>query len=248
MSKEIHFSSKVNNWIQSIGIILAGFWALYTFVYLQIYIPYKVEEAQLKKDVGFLNIDLYFDKSGSAKIEQSSKDAIALILHIKATNRSRKSLSIKSGYIQVWGDKIIGNTIENPAFIESVKTATEYSNAISEKYFFKKSTELVFVCSIFKNWSFQPGESAAVNRMIYLPKELFDRVEANAWVLSGPPSNHFNIKHKVTKDLNIDYVASITKNDKEILYNYDSEEFKELMIENKIGKSTSNCYFSLWND
>ena len=234
-----HISSIISNWVQIIGIILAGGWAFYTFVYLEIYLP--------SKNVSHFRIDITLGKAGESNKFNPEKNVIAVLAILNGTNTSKRKLSIVSGYLEIWGDKITDSNLDDEKFTANIPNAIEGYNAMDAKYFAGRESELLFVGSIFKNWSFEPGESNKIYRMIYLPKGIYDHIEAAAWVLSGPISSELQIKHIVKdKDL-IEYTVTINEKGKEVLYGQDDNKFKELVVDNEIGKSSSNCYLSLWD-
>lgn len=238
--EKLHLSAIVNNWVQVLGIFLAGGWALYTFAYLQIYVP--------ATKVSYFKIDLTLEKVGENKNISSGTNTVAVLAKLTGSNTSQKNLSIASGYLELWGDKIVDFQNDKEKFKSEIPGAIDDYNSMAARYFAKREGELIFVGSIFKNWSFEPGETATIYRMIYLPENIFDHVEANAWVLSGPNARDIKVNYVVKDNSQIEYTAIEREKEKETPYSQDSQNFKELMIKNKIGKSSSNCYLSLWDN
>jgi hypothetical protein len=231
--------SDINNLVQIIAIIAAGIWAFYTFVYLQIYIP--------SKNLRVFQIELTLEEVGSKAKSTSKEDVVAILAKIKGTNTSKKSLSIVSGYLEIWADKILNSRIGKKEFESNIPKAIETYNGMTATYYAKRKEELIFVGAIFSKYSFEPGESLTTYRMIYMPKRLFDHIEANAWVLSGAYESDILIKH-IVKDGFIDYSFIAKENDKQVEYSSANDtKLNELLRKKDIGKSTANFYLSLWN-
>lgn len=216
----------------------AAIWAVGAFAYNVIYIPYSqtsffVTTIELKQQNDILI-------SGNRYITP-------IIVKITGKNNSKKTLSIASAYIQVWGDQledIKDNT--NEKIIKSVHTVLdkEKQDAYTAKYIPEINSSVLFIGSLFKNWNFEPGELNSEEKIFYLPKGKFNVIEAKSFILSGPNGHDMNLIHTVDDDLILSYSTKDPKDEKKVL-SFGDPKFMEVMMKNKIGKSGSNSIIAL---
>ena len=233
MSENSRISGIINNWVQVIGIILAGIWALYTFGYKEWYLP--------RQKTSHFQIDLKLENKGIVKLENAREGANAILVKIKGTNTSDRCLYIASAYLQVWGDTILWSEIDDKDFKKIIPTIIETANTMQAKYMTKRNSQTIFYSPLFKNWSFEPDESLTTYRLFHVPHGKFDQLEAKGFVLSGPHGKDIKIKYKVTDKMDIDYMVIVEKNGKEIELSPSSKEFKKL----RMGKIRSNAFLVL---
>jgi hypothetical protein len=80
---ELSFSKELNTWVQTVGILIAAVWGVYTFIFKEIWIP---ESAPVN-----VTVDLQLNKLGvsNSTDKSGSKQLMAVQMKLSAANSNR---------------------------------------------------------------------------------------------------------------------------------------------------------------
>ena len=90
--------SILHNWSITSSFIVA-IWAVCTFVYIEVYKPYS--------QISFFSVDIELTQHDDIKISYN-ETVIPITITLTGKNNSKRRLSIVSGYVQIWGDRLEG--------------------------------------------------------------------------------------------------------------------------------------------
>jgi len=90
--KEIHI------WVQTIGIGVATFWGIYTFIHKEIFIPMNAPTS--------ISLNLQLRETGRSHIVAKKKALIAIEMKASAKNTSSKTIYLLPNIWEAYGSKV----------------------------------------------------------------------------------------------------------------------------------------------
>jgi hypothetical protein len=174
MSPERTVAQKLNTWAQTIGIVIAAAWGVYTFIYKEVMLPRSAPvnisvNLQLKK-IGF----------ASSQIQDENKSLIAVEMRVSATNPSPREVYLLPSAWIVYGHKI-GVLRERRAFTEEAITALNSGQGIYvEKHSAPVTTSVVAIGSLFADDVLKPNEAATRTVVFHVPPGRYDWLDVQA--------------------------------------------------------------------
>jgi hypothetical protein len=222
----------IKDWAQIFAIAGAALWALWTFVFAEYFKPRDLQP--------HLNLTLEMKIAGTVLLDDGT-EVISIEASIRGENTSQKRLQIASGYLEVFGDKILakGGAEFSPALVE--ESLNEDKGARSRHYNALETTELIYVATIFGDSWLEPGEKQVFNRVFRVPKARYHQLEANAYVLSGPDAHDIIVTRKVDDRFRVTYVVREKSDKNQNVYPATSDKGRELI--NAKTAQTDATYF-----
>ncbi len=163
--------------VQTTAIVLAGVWALYTFVYKEILVP--------KSAPVNVSIDLQLKKIESA--DQQSNQLVCIEMAVKAVNPSSRVAYLLPSVWFARGCKIGKLDSDDSRFIDGLSKALERSSTNSSLYFQEKHfsrSDWTFVGGggLFEKRMLKPGEAISFTLILSLPLLYYDVIRVEAYM------------------------------------------------------------------
>ena len=163
--------------VQTTAIVLAGAWALYTFVYKEILVP--------KSAPVNVSIDLQLKKIEST--DQQSNQPVCVEMAVKAVNPSSRVAYLLPSVWFARGCKIAKLDSDDGQFIDNLSTALGGSSKNSsllyfqEKHFSRSNWTFVGGGGLFEKRMLKPSEAISFTLILSLPILSYDvlRIEAH---------------------------------------------------------------------
>lgn len=231
--QERTLGEKLNTWVQTIGIIAAGIWAAYTFVYLQYLLP-KSTPINVT-----LNLQLKKIGTGSGK-----RPLVPIEMKITAINPSPRTVYLLASAWVVSGYKLI-----SPQDRKSpLKDVAQHLNSGDEEYVERHSSfgspSVVTVGSLFGDDSLQPGETVSRTVIFYVPPGKYDKLDAEVDIPNISAEDVAKVEWTYDENSGLEYSVRETRQGKPI-----KQDEIESYLNNKFGFqwATSNSVLSLWD-
>ena len=218
----------IKNWVEIIAIICAGLWAFYVFVYSE-----------------YIKATRFFDATiDMESYTSSSSGLIPVQIKIKLINHSSRRLYIEAAYFEVHGDLIEADP--NFMFSPEMYERALNDNAYTANGYKPSFSELIGGGGFLSNAWAEPKESLLVNRVIYVPNELYSQLECNIYVQSVTDPNVIDIQKTVNKDFSVDWrVKEAGKRDNPWIMTNDKTGYK--LLNNNATLERSNAFLILNN-
>jgi hypothetical protein len=173
-SRERGFDEKVNNWVQTFGIIAAAAWALYTFVYKEYWFPHSVPVN--------VSINLKLQKTGDIIQDKKYKNGLAAIeLHISANNPSSQTTFLLPSVFIIYGYKIADS---DPSLKDDI-TLLSKDRTYNMRHVALSDRAIVAVGNLLENTELKPGELVARTYVFYVPVGEYGVIEGHAYIPNG---------------------------------------------------------------
>lgn len=165
--KDPIFSGLVNSWMQSLGILVAAVWGVYTFIYLDIIVPHTSP----------VNVSLDIAAKKTLPPNNRANSFITMQVDVTAENPSTRSVSVLPGIWLAYGKKV-GYTPDESNFKENLYTALNTHNEMYvEKYMKTYDLELVAGGNLFHDNILNPKERKTRNFVFFVPNKKYDLIE-----------------------------------------------------------------------
>ena len=158
---------RINTWVQIIAIISGGIWAAYTFVYKEIVQPRLLPS--------HVSIDAELSKAGK------KNSMIAIRGKFTITNNSKRRAILLPSCFSVWGvtnvqDKKKKSDLEI-LFEKSENYIVTSQDLIITRDGLTTKKKFIVTGPIFKEWYFDPHETASRSLIFYIPDNIYDSIE-----------------------------------------------------------------------
>ena len=164
---------EVNAWVQTVGILIAAAWGVYTFVYKEMIEP---KSAPIN-----ISVDLELKKVGAADVTKrgTKKRLIPVELRVSAKNPSSREVFLLSSAWIAWGIKVTAIS-EPAAFDETVRITLEKENALEQRHAEESGVVVVAWGGLLEDTSLKPNEVATRSLIFYVPANEYDSIEVQA--------------------------------------------------------------------
>jgi len=187
------FDQRLNTWVQTIGIIVAASWGVYTFVYKEIVVPkgapINVSIAMTMKRVSDEKTDLKDLKKKYAAIE----------LTFVAENPSTRMVFLLPSAWIVYGVKI-ANLPDRSSFRTDAEIALKSDARFAELHAVPRDSTVVVIGRLFPDDVLKPGEKVVRTAIFHIPVGTYDLLDAHAMVPSARKGKAVDIKWKLSDD------------------------------------------------
>ena len=151
----------INTWVQTIAIVLAGSWALYTFFYSEVYKPSKIQ--------GTLSSKIKMTDGG---IKQGLQMIVA---NIELTNNSDRTLYTLDGYFVVYGYR--QTLVQNPYFASDLNLTLEQTDESFHSKYSQVEGEIIAGGNIFEFYDFMVDGKSSKDLIFEFPDGVFDFID-----------------------------------------------------------------------
>ncbi len=202
--KRLPFTELFSKWVQSIGIIIAAIWGVYTFIYKEIELP---QQAPIN-----ISFNLELKKAGAGKPKTS---LIPVEIHVSAKNPSSRTIYLLPSYWIAWGYKTgPKDNMDSGAFNErlaALMNAQEGQD--SERHSVSSARSIVAGGSLFSDDSLSPNETLTRTIMFYAPRDKYDSVLAQVNMPSFEAQEGLEMQWKVNEDGSVEGTLYVINKD-----------------------------------
>lgn len=179
-------SEAVRNWVQVLAFLLAGVWAVYTFVYVRI-----VEPRSAPVNV---STELQIEDVGEV-IDRGNRRLRAVQLTISAVNPSTREVYILPNYWVAYG-LTIGGPPEQQAWAGQL---TDFMNSrtllLGGRHYQVEGGELVALNTAFPDDRLKPNERITRTVLFYVPADAYDFIQVEAVLPTAHTENAADLQY-----------------------------------------------------
>jgi hypothetical protein len=161
-------SFDIHKWVQTIAIVIAAIWAVYTFIYKEIYLPNTTP----------VNVSTDLDLKVSPIIEDKTNTLIPVQLNIKIRNPSSREIKLLPSVWFAYGREVIPVAENEPFSEELSKALTSFNESYAEKHAKSKYSAIVAAGRLFRDEILKPKEILERTVIFHVPVKKYDVVEA----------------------------------------------------------------------
>jgi len=151
----------VHVWAQTIAIVLAGIWAIYTFLHKEVYKPSRIQ--------GNLSTEIELSDGGIKKGLQM------IVANIELTNDSDRTLYTLDGYFVVYGLK--NRLQENYSFVSDLNNSFHENDESFLSKYSQVESEIIAGGNIFEFYDFTIGGKSSKDLIFEFPDGCYDYIE-----------------------------------------------------------------------
>ncbi|MFZ2088466.1 MAG: hypothetical protein WAU47_07805 [Desulfobaccales bacterium] len=206
-AKQRTWGEELNTWVQTIGIILAALWGIYTFVYTQIMVP---RSAPVN-----ISLNLSLKKSGASSQITAKNGQLfeAIEMNFVAQNPSSRIIHLYPNKFIVYGIKVKFEDVNIPR--ELPETHENSCNYIAKHYTLSKPS-VISVGDLILDVFLKPGEKVARDVIFLVPKGQYDMLQVVTRIpTSAQETNRYKLKWECTENGDLDYNMFFVSGDKE---------------------------------
>jgi hypothetical protein len=183
------FGKTLNTWAQTVGIVVAGIWGIYTFVFKEIVVP--------RSSPVNISIDLNLRKI----TEQRTADKRALTpieIMVTAKNPSTRQISVLPTGWAAYGVVISREDLQD--FPTGEVISSKSGQLFLDKYAKSSVRELVDFGRLFPDTSLKPGEVVTRRLVFFVPSNKFDIVDVQTVVPTTTKPEKTDLAWNLTKE------------------------------------------------
>jgi hypothetical protein len=165
------FGKEVNAWVQTLGIVLAAAWGVYTFTYMQIIVP-KSAPVNITMDLGLKKFGL-----GKSNQKDPTKRLIPVEMKVSAKNPSTREIYLQPSVWMATGVKVARRDV---ALGEEQPITTNNEEVFDQRYASESDATVLGFGGLLEDTSLKPNEVSARTFIFYVPPDMYDYVEVVA--------------------------------------------------------------------
>jgi hypothetical protein len=207
-SQERGFGEKLNTWMQTIAIIMAAAWAVYTFIYKEILVP--------KSAPVNISLDLELKKSATSATRgvAHGKQFDAIEMKVSAKNPSSRTIYLLPNKFIAYGFKITADGSEIP---EQIPTLEKNPCGMITKNYTLSKPSVIVIGDIIYDFLLRPGEQVGRVLVFLVPKGEYDILEVITRIpTTAKETEDFRLIWKFTKDGELDHCMYRVTPDKKL--------------------------------
>ena len=228
-----------HKWVQTVGIIIAATWGVYTFIYKEIKVP---KSAPIN-----ISMNMQLKKAGGTSTVGS---LLAVEMRVSATNLSPRKVYLLSSFWHVMGYKV---TPKEPESDDSfLKGTISLMNARLGQYDLKHTAtspgNIVAAGSLFRDKWLNPNETIMRTIVFYVPHNEYDNLLAQTTMPSVEVNHGVELEYVFEKsDLNSTLYLVNDRNERQVMP-ADAEGKYPEQVASKLGWQVaySSAVISLW--
>lgn len=191
-SQERGFDEKLNNWVQTAGIILAAAWGIYAFTYKEIWIP--------KSAPVNITLDMAIEKKGAGAClgNEQGQQFDAIEMKFSAQNPSQKTIFLLPNKFIAYGFNVMANNAE---IQEEIPDNRGISYFLLSKNYTISNRSVVAAGDIIHDFFLKPGEHVKRSVVFFIPKGKYDALEVIARIpTTARETKEYELKWKYNKN------------------------------------------------
>jgi hypothetical protein len=173
--KKRPFVNSFSKWVQTIGIIIAAGWGVYTFVYKEITLP---KSAPID-----ISMSMQLKKVGLAKPKGK---LMAVEMRVTATNPSSRKVYVLPSMWMVWGTEVHLNAPGDVDYKRIAELMNVQGGEFLENNVHPQVSTLLAAGSLFWDETLSPNETLTRTIIVYIPRARYDELAADAYMPSSP--------------------------------------------------------------
>ena len=229
---------KLNVWVQTIGIVLAGFWAFYTFIYKEFIEP---KEAPVN-----ITVDLKIQAMRPERSAiQKGKQLIPVQVNVSAKNPGTREIFLPPNVWVAYGTKIKERTS-----VEQVPAAFAISAnsglASWDAHVTSQGRTMIGIGRLFDDDSLEPNESIQRTVTFFVDSGDYDLVSVQVYIPSATENNLVDVKWTVRDNLHLDQQLLAVSADKKTEPVSQGEADEKLRAKSGFEISGAVTQISMW--
>jgi len=229
------FGKTINTWVQTIGIVMAGVWGLYTFVYKEIVVPKSAP----------VNITMDLSLKRMQEQRKGGKGGLTPIeVTVSAKNPSSREVYILPTVWVAYGLKI------SPIAVTELPEIKIDSSAISQSFIdrYAKTTSraLVALGRLIPDTSLKPGEVVTRRLVFFVPSGMYDMVDVQAAVPTVAEQGKIDLAWSLGKNEMLTSILFKIGSDRKPTQMQASEITESFRHEHELQTSSTTAHLSLW--
>ncbi|MGA9754484.1 MAG: hypothetical protein WBV23_05005 [Desulfobaccales bacterium] len=196
-SEERTRGEQINTWVQTIGIVLAAAWGIYTFVFTQITLP---KSAPLNISIG-----LSLKRSGTSVpvVAKNGKKFEAIEMKISAQNPSSRIIYLYPNKFIAYGFKVIQKDYNIPKQIPDQQD--NFCSLITKHYSLSQSS-IIAIADFIPDFFLKPGEKVGRDLIFLVPKGEYDMLQVIGYIpTAADESDEFKLRWECVENNELAY-------------------------------------------
>jgi hypothetical protein len=171
------FGQEINAWVQTIGIVLAAAWGVYTFFYTQIIVP-KSAPVNITVDLSLKRIG-----TGDPNPINRAKRLIPVEMRISAKNPSSREIYLLPSAWIAWGLKVEANGSTTPEYFQKpAPINTQTGGNYLERHASVTASDVVAFGGLLIDTMLKPNEVSSRTLIFYVPPNEYDSLDVRAFI------------------------------------------------------------------
>jgi hypothetical protein len=225
----------INTWVQTIGIIIAGVWGIYTFIYKEIWVP--------KTAPVNVSLDLSLQKLNQRSIAGKTS-MVPIGVAVTARNPSTREVFLLPTAWVAYGIAISSQKQESLGEGEIISSTTP--QFFVDMYAKTTYRVLVGVGRLFPDISLEPSETATRRLILFVPAETYDEIDVQVVVPTTTRPGKIDLAWNLTKRDTLTPLVYPIGPDGKRLTTKGSEITRTLDDEFELQAVTTSSQVSLW--
>jgi len=233
---------RINTWVQTLGIVFAGVWGAYEFVYKDIYLP-STAPVNISLEIGLDKMP----NSGSHKDDEGDQ-IVPVQITVSATNPSSRTVQLLPSQFAVFGMDVGKAADGHAGFVKRVTDDLneQYSGKYQSSSTATKAREFVAGGSLFLDTSLNPEEHLSRTVVVYIDRDIYDKLEVTAQIPSARDTEGFNVKWSEDNGEPVEQVSWMDASGNVVDLDKDSEAFARISADKELTTFTARSEISLW--
>lgn len=187
----------IREWVQFSLLLFASVWAIYTFVWKEIWTP---KSAPINIS---MNLELKEVGAGDLKTGNEQKSLLAVEMKISARNPSSRTIYLLPSVWLATGSRLaVENGDDNASFTKIADDSVNSSNGVYEagRYFSYESSSTVAVGKLFYDDVLKPGETTSRTVLFYVPRDEYDLLDVVALMPTATEAGVVELEWKLDEN------------------------------------------------
>jgi hypothetical protein len=159
---------ELNAWVQTVGILIAAAWGIYTFVYTQMIAP-KSAPVNVTVDLGLKKVS-----AGRTGQKNPARDLVPVEMRVSARNPSSREIYLKPSVWMAVGVKV---TSANVPLDNEQPIGTANGNAFDQRYASTSESTVIAFGGLLEDTSLKPNEVSGRTFIFFVPPNLYDYID-----------------------------------------------------------------------
>lgn len=188
---ERNLGKEINAWVQTMGIILAAAWGVYTFFYKEIWVP-KSAPINVTVDLSLKKIG-----EGTQKVQSSPRRLIPVEMKISARNPSSREIYILPSVWMASGVKVRSADVPLTS-APTISAANE--NVFVERHAPTSDFTVVAFGGLLEDTSLKPNEVSGRTFIFFVPANEYDYLDVVAVMPTIEKAHVLDMEWKLNND------------------------------------------------
>lgn len=180
------FSEAAKNWVQSVAIVMAGLWGVYTFVWSEIVAP---QTAPVN-----ISTDIQIEDVGEV-ISDDNRRLRAVQITINAVNPSSRIVYLLPNYWVAYG-LTLGSAPDTAQWTGALGDQLNQRQILhAGRHFTINGGQIVAANTAFADTSLKPNERISRTVLFYVPSDMYDFIQVEAVMPTADYENQVDVQY-----------------------------------------------------